>query len=225
MKIHFHAGILLFWMITGFISLGLLLFLNFQVKPKTSDENKDLSVASEELVNPNFKSGSNQPDDKDFTASLLLKKLDEAKSSIEFAEAVVRNINKEFQIVQALFYIKEDHNIKEDQNNFRLIDSYAISESLSNAGFKLGDGINGQAAQDGQVKILSNIPEKYRMIDSGLGSGKPSYLGIVPFMHENECLALLEFSSFRERTINKKDVLEIFSMKAGQFLFNIIDNR
>ncbi len=223
MKIPFHGGVLLFWMLAGFISLGLLLFLNFQLKSKSLANNKvpeENSTDGLAAYPSNFK--TDQKDDNDFTASLLLTGLDQAGTPEEFADGVINNINREFQIVQALFYLKENGGNKQE---FKLITGYAISETSNNEKFTIGEGINGQAAADGQVIILSDIPDKYRIIESGLGSGKPPYIGIVPLMYEKECLALLEFSAFKKRTMDKKDILQIFSLRVGQVLFNIIQNR
>ena len=223
MKIPFHSGVLLFWVLTGLLSLGLLLFLNFRLKTNTTSDNKvpEDNSAEELVAYPSIFKPS-QGDDNDFNASLLLTGLDRANTPEEFAETVIKNINREFQIVQALFYIQDT---EENKQVYKLVTGYAVSETSNNSTFITGEGINGQAAADGQVVILSNIPENYRIIESGLGSSIPPYIGIVPLMHENDCLALLEFSAFKKRTMDKKDILQIFSAKSGQFLLNIIQNR
>ncbi len=220
MKIPFHTGTLLFWILAGIVSLGFLLFLNFQIKGK-SDIDKGVNDEAKTVVSSDSSSPKSlyTTDDNKFNASLLLQGLDKKRSVADFAEALIKNINNEFKIVQAVFYVKKD------EQRFTPAAGFAISKEFMDSSFIPGEGVNGQAALDGKVKIMSVIPENYRLIKSGLGNGSPSYISIIPFMHEKECIGMLEFSAFQKRTAEKMELLKILSVSVGQILFKIIQKK
>jgi PAS domain S-box-containing protein len=68
----------------------------------------------------------------------------------------------------------------------------------------LGDGLVGTCAVEKQIINLTEIPEGYIKITSGLGDAKPDNLLLVPVLHELDLIGVLEIASltlFKEHEI------------------------
>lgn len=91
--------------------------------------------------------------------------------------------------------------IKTKDDTFNIFGSYAHDrrENLSKE-IKLGEGIIGQAALEKQTIVITNVPENYIKIASGIGEGAPRNILVTPFIYENEVLGVIELGSFNEFT-------------------------
>jgi CheY-like chemotaxis protein/signal transduction histidine kinase/HAMP domain-containing protein len=92
------------------------------------------------------------------------------------------------------FYIME-----EDNNTpvLKLIASYAYKERkhIGNR-FYLGEGLVGQAALEKKPILLTNVPDDYIRISSGLGEAPPRNVLVLPVLFEGEVKAVIELASF-----------------------------
>jgi CheY-like chemotaxis protein/signal transduction histidine kinase/HAMP domain-containing protein len=79
----------------------------------------------------------------------------------------------------------------------RLIASYAYKERkhLSNQ-FQLGEGLVGQAALEKTPILLTNVPDNYVRITSGLGDAPPRNIIVLPILFEGQVKAVIELASF-----------------------------
>ena len=87
------------------------------------------------------------------------------------------------------------------EKNQRLIELYAAyafslpdSETLT---YKFGEGLAGQAAKEGKKLNITDVPEGYITVISGLGKATPGHLLILPLMESGETVALVEVASFK----------------------------
>ncbi len=64
--------------------------------------------------------------------------------------------------------------------------------------FSIGEGLVGQCALEKERIMLSNVPDNYIKINSGLGSAKPANLIVVPVLFENKVKAVIELASLDE---------------------------
>jgi HAMP domain-containing protein/CheY-like chemotaxis protein len=79
----------------------------------------------------------------------------------------------------------------------RLLASYAFNERKNiAAGFRLGEGLVGQAALEKERILLTNVPPDYVQISSGLGQATPLNIIVLPIVFENEVKAVMELASF-----------------------------
>ncbi len=80
----------------------------------------------------------------------------------------------------------------------RLIASYAYKERkhVSNV-FRLGEGLVGQAALEKKAILLTNVPDDYVTIVSGLGEAPPRNIIVLPILFEGEVKAVIELASFQ----------------------------
>ncbi len=82
----------------------------------------------------------------------------------------------------------------DEQGQLDLLEAYAFDTApLSSRTFRPGEGIVGQAARDGELRVLSDMPEGYVTVRSGLGVSSPRHLLVVPFTFEGRCMGVLEF--------------------------------
>jgi len=91
--------------------------------------------------------------------------------------------------------------IKTNDDTFNLFGSYACGrpEDLSKE-IKLGEGIIGQVALEKQAIVITNVPENYIKITSGVGACVPKNILVTPFVYDNEVLGIIELGSFNEFT-------------------------
>lgn len=71
-----------------------------------------------------------------------------------------------------------------------------------------GQGLAGQAALDKTKILVSNLPEDYIWINSGMGKAAPRFLIAIPFIYENSVKAVLELGSFDEFGQKELELLE-----------------
>ncbi len=94
-----------------------------------------------------------------------------------------------------LYLLVED----EEQPYLEKRSSYAYTSSPTNATpldkIKLGEGLIGQCAKMKETILLENIADDYIQISSGLGHSKPKNIIIVPIVHEEELLGVMELAS------------------------------
>lgn len=122
-----------------------------------------------------------------FLAGLLRK-----NSPKSFGDQLIRNLSEEVEIMDAIFYCKEE------EDYFKAVSVYALHEEGNIPGFRTGESLTGQAVKNAELTIIGEIPPDRRKVVSGLGSSKPSFLYLLPFTSEEEPIGLLEFSTFRE---------------------------
>ncbi|MBA4156052.1 MAG: response regulator [Gemmatimonadetes bacterium] len=92
------------------------------------------------------------------------------------------------------FFIMDSH---EEEPVLKLIASYAYSvrKNVSNR-FHPGEGLVGQAALEKKPILLTNIPDDYIQINSGLGEAPPRNIVVLPVLFEGTIKAVIELASF-----------------------------
>jgi len=115
----------------------------------------------------------------------------------EYFESMLSALAKELNGVQAIAFL-----INKQQNLFNLVGKYAYYSEKKIEAVKLGEGVSGQVAKDKKMLILSNVPDGYIEVVSGLGSSTPKFLVIYPVLLENETIALIEVATFEGFTKN-----------------------
>jgi len=64
--------------------------------------------------------------------------------------------------------------------------------------FESNEGLIGQAAQAKKRILVTDIPDDYIKIESGLGNALPRYIVLVPFLFEETVKGVIEIGSFKE---------------------------
>ncbi len=68
---------------------------------------------------------------------------------------------------------------------------------LMKKSFAVGEGLLGACVAEKEQVYLTQLPNEYLQITSGLGGANPNNLFIVPFIHENKVLGVIELASFK----------------------------
>jgi hypothetical protein len=121
----------------------------------------------------------------------LLKNLQHSNSFKQFGETLFKNFSEEFSIVRGLIYKKN-----QDTTLFEPKIAYAGYNIDFTKSIQIGDGICGQVAENKRPDCITNIAEGYITVVSGLGSTSSSNLLILPFVINNETVAVMEVSAF-----------------------------
>ncbi len=88
---------------------------------------------------------------------------------------------------------------KLEKNNeyLELISSFAFNKKkFINKKIKIGEGLLGTSVLEKEIINITEIPEEYIEISSGLGEANPKNLLIIPLNLENEILGVIEIASF-----------------------------
>ena len=83
---------------------------------------------------------------------------------------------------------------------------------------EIGSGLVGQIYLEGETTLLTEIPQSYIAITSGLGDATPACLVIVPMKHNEQVQVVLELASFNRFA----DYQTVFLEKAGDFMASAI---
>ncbi|MBN2521409.1 MAG: GAF domain-containing protein [Bacteroidales bacterium] len=132
---------------------------------------------------------------EDFTkiVSRIVPDEKETESKEVFAEKLLINISKEYEIVVGIVYLK---NKKEDL--FSYLATYAYFSDKNPEDFKTGITLAGQAAKDKTILNLSELPDNYITVLSGLGKSKPNNLLIIPIVYNDITIGIIELASFKK---------------------------
>ncbi|HKP73550.1 MAG TPA: response regulator, partial [Pyrinomonadaceae bacterium] len=95
---------------------------------------------------------------------------------------------------QGVFYVNNSNN---GHPIMKLLGGYAYTErkNLSNQ-YKEGEGLVGQCVLEKERILLTNVPDNYIRISSGLGESVPLNIIVLPVLFEGEVKAVIELASF-----------------------------
>ncbi len=95
---------------------------------------------------------------------------------------------------QGVFYVSQ---LTEDQPVMKLLGGYAYSQrqNLANE-FKPGEALVGQCMLEKRRILLTNVPNNYIHVTSGLGEAPPLNIVVLPVLFEEEVKAVIELASF-----------------------------
>jgi methyl-accepting chemotaxis protein len=117
------------------------------------------------------------------------------KDVSEYAQSVIQSIVPSLSATHGGFFILGDRHA---DPHFRLIASYAHGRrKCGDARINPGDGILGQLYYEPELKLVTNVPEHYLKITSGLGEATARCICIVPLMWERELFGAIEIATFK----------------------------
>lgn len=121
-----------------------------------------------------------------------------------------------------IFYISETI---DGEKVFRMLATYAYKarKRIANT-FRVGEGLVGQCAYEKQRILLTNVPENYIQISSGLGEHKPLNIVVLPILFEGEVKAIIELGTFDHFTRTQLSLLDQLPEIVGIVLNSIETN-
>lgn len=167
------------------------------LKKKEGREKKQKSINKEP-------SKDTQSLDFSAVARKLVRRTPENASLEDVGKGLLKNLARELEIMAGIFYLSK-------KTGFESSSSYALALHSEPYKFKEGDGLTGQVARNQQLMVLTRLPEDYLEVYSGLGQSKPTYLAIVPLIHKNRTMAVLECSGYKYDPGDIENMFRIFS--------------
>jgi hypothetical protein len=120
------------------------------------------------------------------------------KSMMQYSIKCLSLLAKEREISQGAFFIPDK---VDDKPVIKFLSAFASPdpENMTDI-IELGEGFPGQVAKDGNMINISDIPEGYLTIESGLGKSAPASLIVFPVKYEDKIIAVIELASFHKFT-------------------------
>lgn len=117
----------------------------------------------------------------------------------KLADEIISNLVKYINANQGALFIIENDDAASEESYMELAACYAWDKKkfLEKKIYK-GEGLSGQAWIEGDVIYLTEVPNDYVSITSGLGEANPRSVLIVPLKLNDEIHGVIEMASFRE---------------------------
>ena len=107
----------------------------------------------------------------------------------------------------------------------RLIAGYGLrADKAAPTQYRLGQSLIGQVAKSKRSIVITNLPEGYVKISSGLGEAPPANLAVLPILFEDQVLGVIELASFNSFSPVQTDFLEQLTETLGVNFNTIIAN-
>jgi len=132
---------------------------------------------------------------------------------------LMSEITEVVQAQQGAFFLLD---VDEEQSSLRLASGYGIA--AQDMRFALGESLVGQAAAGRRRIRVPVAPEGYLTVRSGLGSGAPSDVIVLPVLFEDQVLGVIELGAFVPYGEQQLDFLDQLVETIGVVLNTIIAN-
>jgi len=136
---------------------------------------------------------------------------------------IIKNVVQYINANQGGLFIYNDD--EAENIHFELLATYAFNrQKFIKKQIMLGEGLVGTCALEKQTIYLSEIPDSYIEITSGLGEAKPRCLLIVPLLIEEKVLGIIELASFKEIEQYQIDFIEKLAQSIASTLTSVRTN-
>jgi HAMP domain-containing protein/signal transduction histidine kinase/CheY-like chemotaxis protein len=113
----------------------------------------------------------------------------------------------------------------DDETRLRLIAGYGLrADKEAPRQYRLGQSLIGQAAKSKRSIVVSDIPEGYVKISSGIGEAAPANLAVLPILFQDQVLGVIELASFTDFSPVQTDFLEQLTETLGVNVNTIVAN-
>lgn len=185
--------------------LKLTLFSNKEAQNKRKKEDQQRNHISEGLA---------------MFGDILRKNSNDLQSlSYELIKILIRFLDAN----QGGFFLSETNS--KEKKYLNLLACYAYDrKKFTNKHIKWGDGLIGTCAIEQKSIYMTDIPDSYLTITSGLGKSNPRNLLIIPLIHNNETKGIIELSSFKTFKEDEIDFAEKIAESVAMTIENILNS-
>ena len=125
----------------------------------------------------------------------------------EFAFNLISNLVKYLNANQGGFFLVETND--RDERYFDMKACYAYDRrKFADKTIEWGEGIVGTCALEKQSIYMTDIPENYLTITSGLGHSNPTHLLLAPLMIQDDVFGVVELASFNPIKSHEIELVE-----------------
>ncbi len=115
----------------------------------------------------------------------------------KLSDEIISNLVKYLKANQGALYIVDDVNDEADQKTMSMASCYAWDKKkYINQKIHLGEGLIGQAWQEMDTIYLTDVPQDFIKITSGLGDANPNAVVMVPLKMNDEIFGVVELATF-----------------------------
>ncbi len=117
---------------------------------------------------------------------------------LKLSDEIIGNLVKYLNANQGALYIVDETNEGEDPTmTMKACYAWDKKKFLNHKIYR-GEGLAGQAWQEGDTVYLTEVPQSYIKIASGLGDANPTSVLIVPLKVNDQIFGVVELASFSE---------------------------
>ena len=175
----------------------------------------------------NLKETTLRNHEQDWLKSNLAKFTQMLQGQKDLNSVTMRILSELAQVVSAyhgVFYILQQDENLQNQKLVRIASFANDKNAKIPKEFAIGEGLVGQCALEKERILLTNVPEDYVKINSGLGKAKPLSLIVLPVLFETKVKAVIELASFETLSVTHLDFLEKLTESIGIVLNTIETN-
>lgn len=115
----------------------------------------------------------------------------------KLADEIILNLVKYLKANQGALFIVDDETTGEETMSMKACYAWDKKKYLNHK-IHRGEGLAGQAWQEGDTVYLTDVPQSYIKITSGLGDANPTSVLIVPLKVNEQIYGVVEIASFTE---------------------------
>ena len=137
----------------------------------------------------------------------------------ELSFSIVSNLCNYLDATQGALYILNDND--EEDIYYELVSAIAYGrDKLLKKQFRLGESLVGRCAHEQMTIYMTDLPENYIKITSGMGTANPNCVLLVPLLLNNEVFGVIEIASFGKFEPHKIEFVE----KVGESIASTISS-
>lgn len=141
----------------------------------------------------------------------------------DFGYELINNLVKYLGASQGGFFLIND--IEENNQFIELIAAYAYDRKKHDEKkINIGVGLVGRCVLEKMTIYMTDIPENYMRITSGLGDENPTSLLIIPMKVNDQVMGVLELASFKEIPSHQIEFIEKIGESIAATVSNIKTN-
>ena len=135
--------------------------------------------------------------------SAISGELRQAASFTDLARKLMVALTPLLGAAQGAFYL-----VTEQRQTLKLIASYGVDRREGRDLIAFGEGLVGQCASDGRLRVLSDPPRDYLYIRSGLGEAPARAILLAPVIRSERSLAVIELASLSAFSDDERALLD-----------------
>ncbi len=199
---------------------------DFSTKAVVRSDNDELSIAVNKMID-NLQLAVVEDKKRSWVSEGLTIFADLLRSDSNLgtlSDAIISKLIKYLNANQGgLFLLNNDN----PQNPYLELTAWYAYErkKFINKHIEIGEGVVGQCYLEKATTVLTEVPDNYVKITSGVGQATPTFLLIVPLIREEEVLGILEIASFHIMEEYQIQFVEKLAESIGSAIYNIKINQ
>jgi len=197
---------------------------HYTQKVKLLSDDDQLGTAIENMTH-SLQKATQKTQQQDWLKSgqaLLSEEITGEQDIVKLAEKIINFIVPYLEAKVGIFYLYIEKELGETEEDkvrsgyLRMIATHAyVVRKHFGTQFNVGEGIVGQAALERKPFIVTDTPDDYMSIQTGLGSATPKAILVLPIEYESELKAIVELASLKNFTELQLEFLNQISNTIG----------